>query len=128
MNLLWTELVRDSDTPDMLVADSAFYNFFWNSLTAIQRITNPTKATSGFSSLEYNGPGGSAEVVLDQAAPDDHMYFLNTDFFKYKVHTDGNFKVQESRAPVNQDAISKLILFMGNLTLSNSSLQGVLID
>jgi len=128
MNEVWIQLVRGSDSPDTIVADNNYFNLFWQSLQAIQRITSPEKGTSGFKSLEYNGPGGGAPVMLDQAAPTDHMYFLNTDFFFWKVHQDANFAMLEDVRSINQDAIVKQLIWMGNLTQSNSSLQGVLKD
>lgn len=128
MEDVWVQLVRGSDNPDLLVADSAYFNLFWQSLTTIQRITSTDKGTSGFKSLEFNGPGGAAAVMLDQAAPTNHMYFLNSDFLFWDVHQDANFKVMEDRKSINQDAIVKPIIFMGNLTMSNASLQGVLKD
>lgn len=128
MNAVWIQLVRGSDNPDMIVADNNYFDFFWQSLQAIQRITSPEKGAAGFRSLEYNGPGGSAAVMLDQAAPTNHMYFLNTDFFFWRVHQDANFDMLDDVRSINQDAIVKQLIWMGNLTLSNSSLQGILTD
>ncbi len=128
MNEVWIQLVRGSDFPKLIVADSNYFNLFWQSLQAIQRLTSPEKGTSGFKSLEYNGPGGAAPVMLDQAAPTDHMYFLNTDFFFWRVHQDANFDMLDDVRSINQDAIVKQLIWMGNLTQSNSSLQGVLKD
>lgn len=126
MNEVWVQLVRGSDNPNLIVADNNFFTLFWESLQTIQRITDVAKGSSGFRSLEYNGPGGSAAVMLDNAAGTDHMYFLNTDFLFWKIHRDANFSVSDDIQSINQDAIVKQILFMGNLTMSNGSLQGVL--
>ncbi len=128
MNSVWIQQVRGSDRPDIIVAASDYFNLFWQSLQTIQRITSTDKGASGFQSLEYNGPGGSAAVMLDQAAPTSHMYFLNTDFLFWDVHQDANFAPLEDRNSINQDAVVKPIIFMGNLTMSNASLQGVLKD
>lgn len=128
MNAVWIQLVRGADNPDIIVADDNYFNFFWQSLQAIQRIASPEKGTAGFTSLAYNGPGGQAAVMLDQAAPTDHMYFLNTDFFFWRVHQDANFDMLDDVRSINQDAIVKQLIWMGNLTLSNSSLQGILTD
>ena len=126
MNAVWVQTVRGSDAPNLIAADNNYFNFFWESLTAIQRITTSDKATSGFRSLEYNGPGGSAPVVLDNGAGTDKMYLLNTDYLFFKVHKDANYAVSDDRVSNNQDAITKHILFMGNMTASNCSLQGVI--
>lgn len=54
------------------------------------------------------------------------MYFLNTDYFEVVAHTDANLSVNEELRPYNQDAVVIPILWMGNLTMSNRALQGVL--
>lgn len=128
MEQVWVQLVRGADNPTFIVADANYFQLFWNSLTTIQRITSTDKATSGFSSLEFAGPGGSAPVMLDQAAPTNHMYFLNHEFLFWDVHTDANFSPMEDRKSINQDSIVKPIIFMGNMTGSNLGLQGVLKD
>jgi len=126
MNAVWVQLKRGSDAPNLIAADNNYFNFFWESLTSLQRITTSEKGTSGFRTLEYNGPGGSASVVLDNGAGTDKMYLLNTDFLFWKVHKDCNYAVSDDRVSNNQDAITKHILFMGNMTASNCSLQGVI--
>ena len=50
---------------------------------------------------------------------------LNTDYLEFLTYPGGNFEPTEKAVPYNQDAFVQHILFMGNLTLSNSSLQGV---
>ena len=128
MNTVWRQLIRPGDAPDLIVADGNYFNFFWESLQSIQRITSAEQGTSGFRSLAFNGPGGTAEVVLDGNAPTNHMYFLNSNYLFWKVHRDRNFAPTPDIRPTNQDAVAQLILFMGNMTLSNAKLQGVLKD
>lgn len=127
MNRVWVQLVRNNDKPDLIVADNNYWTFYLESLQAIQRITSTTDASAGFSQLKYM----SADVVLDGGfggfAPTNHMYFANTDYLFFRPHRDRNMEVAGSdRVPVNQDAIVKMLLFAGNMTLSNRSLQGVL--
>lgn len=126
MNTRWLTLVRGTDKPDLIVADPTFFGYFWSSLLEIQRITQADKATSGFKSLEFAGPGGSAPVIHDDAAPSNHMYMLNTDYFSLGVHKDFYFEPLEEVRPHNQWAVGVPVIFMGNLTLSNAALQGVL--
>ena len=54
------------------------------------------------------------------------MYFLNTDYLKLKAHQDANLTTLDQAKPYNQDASVTPILWMGNITCSNRSLQGVL--
>jgi hypothetical protein len=131
MNAMALSLVRGTDRPDLIVADGNYYGFYLTSLQAIQRITNPDLAALGFTSLQYFGHGGAADVVLDGGVggncPTNTMYFLNTDYIHFRPHAKRNFApIGDERYAVNQDAMVKLIGFAGNMTLSNASLQGVL--
>lgn len=128
MNRVWVQLVRNADKPDLIVADNNYWRLYLESLQAIQRITSISDpASAGFSSLKYM----TADVVLDGgfggSAPADHMYFVNTDYLFYRPSRERNMVVEDGdRVPVNQDAIVKMIMFAGNATCSNRSLQGVL--
>jgi len=150
MNQLWLRQVRGRDYPDLIVADNNYYNYYWTSLQAIQRIGSETGAgkfgsLEGFQSLKYN----TADVVLDGGfqgystdplpaqlssstsglggIPANHMYFLNTKYIHWRPHSKRNMvPLDPDRFSVNQDAMVKLIGWAGNMTLSNAFLQGVL--
>ena len=129
MNTVYSRIVRGRDRPDLIVADNAYYNLFWSSLQAIQRIASDKLATAGFTSLKFV----DADVVLDGGVgggcPVNHMYFLNTKYIHFRPHKDRNFvPLGGERFAVNQDAIVKLIVWGGNMTLSCGRLQGVLKD
>jgi hypothetical protein len=125
------QLVRGTDKADLIVADNNFYSFYVNSLQAIQRITSEESGASGFASLKFYGGGTSADVVLGGGvggqATANHMWFLNTNYIFFRPHKDRNFvPIGGERQAINQDAIVKLYGWAGNLTCSNSQLQGVL--
>lgn len=126
MNTLWLRCLRGQDRPDMIVAGTTYFNFFWSSLQAIQRITSEEDAGAGFQSLMFNGPGGAAPVFYDDGVNAARLYMLNTDYLFWRVHRDANMEVMERRESVNQDAIAVPVLWMGNVTMSNASLQGVM--
>lgn len=131
MNTLYLRCSRGTDRPDLIVGDNVNFGFYLDSLQAIQRITSDTDASAGFASLKFWG--NNADVVFDGgiggAAPADHLYFLNTQFIHFRPHTDRNMvPLDPDRFAVNQDAMVKLIAFAGNMTVSNASLQGVMID
>lgn len=126
MNALWLDCVRGMDHPDTIVMDGTYYNYFWQSLQAIQRIGSEQDAASGYQTLKYYGPGGSADVMYDDACPASHAYFLNTDYLFWRPHRDANMEPMAQRQSVNQDAVVVPVLWMGNLTMSNASLQGVM--
>lgn len=128
MNQLWLSCVRNSDRPDLIVADDLYFRYYWESLQANQRFTSDDMAQAGFSSLKFM----DADVVFDGgqdgSAPASHMYFLNTDYIHFRPHRDRNFTpLDPDRYATNQDAMVKLIGWAGNMTLSNGALQGVIV-
>jgi len=126
MNTLYQRTTRQTDKVDLIIADTNYYNFYLNSLQAIQRITSDEMAQAGFQSLKYMG----ADVVFDGGigggCPTNHMYFLNTDYLMWRPHRDRNMVPSGDVRSINQDASVNLILFMGNMTSSNCQLQGVI--
>jgi hypothetical protein len=141
MTALAIKLVRGTDRADLIVADANYFQFYVNSLQAIQKVSDPTEAGAGFSSLKFYGGGQSADVVLDggiysggdsvntswAGAGANSMYFLNTNYLFFRPHADRNFvPIGGERQAVNQDAIVKLIGFAGNLTCSGAQFQGLL--
>ena len=143
MTSLGIQLCRGSDKPDLYVADNTYYAFYVNSLQSIQRIQSEGggSAGAGFASLKFFGGGMAADVVLgggvngvvdtssnSGGATAAHMWALNTNYIFFRPHRDRNFvPIGGERQSVNQDAIVKLMGWAGNMTTSNSSLQGVLI-
>lgn len=122
---LWLAQTRGMDKPDLIVADDTYFTYYEESLTDLKRYTSDDQGQGGFVSLKYK----TADVVYDSAAsgmPDAHMYFLNTDYLKMVVHKDANWTQIDDQRPVNQDAAVTPLLWMGNLCVSNRSLQGVL--
>lgn len=127
MGIMYSQLVRGTDRPDLIITDNNNWLLYLASLQAIQRITNDNLGQAGFTNLKYM----DADVVLDGGVggncPADHMYFLNSDYIYYRPHSDRNMVVMGGeRMNTNQDAVVKLIGWAGNMTVSNASLQGVL--
>jgi hypothetical protein len=142
MTALAIKMVRGQDKTDLILADANYYQYYVNSLQAIQKVSDPNEAGAGFASLKFYGGGMAADVVLDggiysggdavnaswSGASANHMYFLNTNYIFLRPHKDRNFvPIGGERQAVNQDAIVKLIGWAGNLTASNCELQGVLV-
>jgi hypothetical protein len=128
MNRLYVQLVRQTDKPDLIIADNNYFRLYLESLQAIQRITSNEMGEAGFDSLKYM----NSDVVLDGGfgggAPASTMYFLNTDYIYFRPHVDRNFApIGDDRYAVNQDALVKLVGFAGNMTVSNRRLQGAFI-
>lgn len=126
MNKLWLQLVRGNDQPDLIVFDNNYYALYEASLTQIQRITQAEKGELGFQSLKYKG----ADVLLDGGIggnmPANHGYFLNTDHIFWQPHRNRNMRPLGRIQSFNQDAFVEYLVFMGNLTMDNAFLQGVM--
>ena len=122
---MWLNLTRNNDMPDLIVMDDTYFTFYDNSQTSLQRYTNSTDIKGGSTSLKYKG----ADVVYDSLAggmPDAHAYFLNTDYIGLCAHRDANWTEVPEKSSVNQDAQVLPIIWQGNMTVSNRSLQGVM--
>jgi hypothetical protein len=148
MDALWVKLIRGRDFPDLIIYDNVMYRYYLNALQAIQRIQTenaaPDMAEAGFQSLKYM----NADVVLDGGfqgfssdplppqtsggtavggTPSTTGYFLNTKYIFWRPHARRNMvPLDPDRFSVNQDAMVRLIGWAGNMTVSNSFLQGVL--
>jgi hypothetical protein len=128
MRALYLFLTRNNDQPDLIVSDFNLYNTFEESQVSLKRYSSesgPTKGSAGFLSLRYK----NADVIFDGVTniPANHMYFLNTDFFELVVHSQANWTEVSEVRPYNMDAVVVPILWMGNLVVTNRSLQGTLI-
>lgn len=120
-NLAWLDTARGADTIDLVVCDAEMYEGYEAGLQANQRYMSEKDASAGFQSLKYK----NADVFYDDTVPAKTAYLLNTDYLEFCTYPGGNFEPTERREPYNQDAFVQHILFMGNLTLSNASLQAV---
>lgn len=124
---LWLNLDRGpDDQPDLIVMDNTYYKYFEASQTSIKRYMDATNANGGLVSLKYK----NADVYFDgnSGIPASHAYFLNTNYIELVVHRDADMEVLEDQRPINQDGSVIPILWMGNLTLSNRKMQGVIVE
>jgi len=127
-NALWLPLVVGEDKPDVIVASHDIYSVYEASQQQIQRYMNADEAQAGFMSLKYK----SADVIFDDnanfATNAEKAYFINTDYLYIFQHKDAQWSEDEAKRPINQDAVVVPFYWMGNVTVSNRSRQGVLID
>ena len=130
MNGVWASLVRGSDRPDLIVMDNAYWAYYMASLQAIQRFTSAQDAQLGFITVKFM----DADVVLDGGVGGfmdaKTMYFLNTKYLHWRPHAQRNMVPLSpgQRYSINQDAAVQILAWAGNLTTSNSSLQGVVVE
>jgi hypothetical protein len=113
-------------TPTVLFATQANYNRYWALNTSGQAFPvqpaghDAQLAQSGFSNLVFNG----VPILVDSYVPANHIFFCNENYMYLLVHPRGDFDFNEFREPVNQDAMTALILWAGNLIVTNCARQG----
>jgi hypothetical protein len=121
---LWIKLTRGADMPDLIVMDPVYFAFYEQSQTSLKRYAPEDSGKGGMISMKYK----NADVFFDASSliPASHAYFLNTDYLELVVHRDANMEMMDELRSINQDAIVMPILWMGNATVSNRSLQGLI--
>jgi hypothetical protein len=124
---LWLNLDRGpDDQPDLIVMDNTYYKYFEASQTSLKRYMDSSSADGGLVSLKYK----NADVYFDgnSGIPTSHAYFLNSNYIELVVHRDADLEIMDSMRPINQDGDVIPVLWMGNLTLSNRKMQGVILE
>jgi len=124
MLALYIKLTRGIDMPDVGVFSDDLFTMYEQSQTSIKRYTDKDTADGGFITMKYKG----MDIGFDSSGgiPATHGYFVNTEYFEAVAHRDANMTIMDELHSVNQDAVVIPVLWMGNLTCSNRSLQGVL--
>ena len=122
MNLMYLDVKRGMDKVNLITADYASYQLYWNSLQLIQRVQQAQSADAGYQELFFNG----APVLADELAPADSMYFLNTKYLKLKCAPDRKWSPDTKRLIDNADYEVTPIWFAGQMCVSNRERQGVL--
>lgn len=115
-----------NESVDLGVADNVYYQYFWTSMSAIQRVTDERTAKAGFRNLEFAGVPIVSDGNMNGAAPASHMYLLNTSMIQLQYHRERNMKWLPDRLPVNQDALARICVWAGNLTTGGRRYQAVL--
>ena len=113
--------------PDLAIGDNNYYNFLLESMIPIQRVTNASMANAGFENIEFQGIPVVRDGNIGGGAGTNHMWLLNTNYIHYRPHSAREFVPEDQINSINQDATVQFILWAGNLTMSGSRYQGVLI-
>ncbi len=128
MQTLFGTVTEGGRHPTIIVTTQAVYNLYWALSTGGQAFPvqpgghDEQLAQNGFTNLLFNG----VPICVDSNVPASRMYFLNEDYIYLYVNPRADFNMKEFREPVNQDAMTSLILWAGNVVLSNCARQGVL--
>ena len=125
MTRLYGALTVGNDQPDLIVTTQVIYDAYESSLQANKRFVSEDASLgdAGFSSLKFKG----ASIVADSHCPAGTMLMLNTKYLDFKVHSKRNFSFQDFQKPINQDARTAKIFWMGQLVCTNPRMQGMIV-
>jgi len=121
MQTLFGTVTEGGRHPTIIVTSQAVYNLYWALSTGGQAF--PVQP-GGHDDLIFNG----VPVAVDSHVPANEMYFLNEDYMYLYVNPRADFDMREFREPVNQDAMTSLILWAGDVCFSNLARQGKLVN
>lgn len=111
MSSLRNTLKIAKSRPDGLFTTQAVYEAYEGLATPNIRFESTAMAELGFDAISFRG----AEVIFDADAPSAELYYLNSQYLEFVKHRDCWAKMGDFKQPVNQDAKTALVLFMGEL-------------
>ena len=111
--------------PDLILASEDHYTALEERLDGIQRIQKQGGAVElGFSAIAINVSGRVLEVALEggigSEMPQGTSYVLDTDSIALRYHKSRDWKVEEQKSTVNQDAVVIPIYWAGEMTMNNA--------
>lgn len=116
------------DRPDLIVTTKDIYESYERAALDKLRLYDTNLAQLGFESIRFK----DAYIVWDEsvdllkpAADTSPLYFINSDYMSFTLHTMRNFKMSAFISPWDQDARVAQILFAGNSTVANRRRLGV---
>jgi hypothetical protein len=128
MQTLFGTITEGGRHPTIIVTTQFVYNLYWALSTGGQAFPvqpgghDEQLAQNGFTNLIFNG----VPVAVDSHVPANQMFMLNEDYMYLYVNPRADFNMKEFREPVNQDAMTSLILWAGDVCFSNLQRQGKL--
>lgn len=121
--------MRGNEIPNAVVTTLTQYLNYLAALTTTYQVRLPLDAQvanrhlidAGFPDVGFHG----ALVIQDANCPSSTAYFLNSKFLKLVVHRERNMYVRPFVLTENEDAISTMVIWMGNLKAVNLARLGV---
>lgn len=110
--------------PDLIVTTQEWYeNYELENHDLLRLQTSDRNMLDvGFMNQKFKG----ATMMWSETCQADHMYFLNSEYLSFVIHSARNFVMTPFAKPINQDAKTAQMLFAGNLTCNNCRFQGVM--
>lgn len=113
-------------TTTVIVGTAANYNRYWKICQDNQVFFTDTAggrdeqlASAGFRNLLFD----SIPFCVDVNVPANHIFYINEDYLYLYVNENRDFAMKEFREPINQDAMTALIKWAGNIIVTNCARQ-----
>lgn len=126
MNAMWALLIRGKDKPHLAVMDNFWWTTYVGSLQLIQRFTESSVGDLGFPTIKFMNTDCVLDGGIGGFATLKTCYWLNTDFFYYRPHSQRNMVAlsPEKRYAINQDAVVQILGWAGNITSGGTQFCG----
>lgn len=112
MRTTFNNVTYGNDKADSIFTTQTVFEYYEKYLQPQERFQSNTAADAGFMNLTFKG----VPIIFDRACPSGYMYFLNSKYLSFVVHSDADFSTGPFTTPENQDVATAQILFQGNLT------------
>jgi hypothetical protein len=127
LNSKWIACQSGGQVPTVICGDKNNYSRYWALNQSFQQFPqqpggqDTQLAQAGFTNLVFN----NVPWLQDDHAPTNNLAFLNENYWELIVNDRANFYVQDFVKPPNQDAMTSLIVWAGNMSCSNLARQGL---
>jgi hypothetical protein len=122
---LWVKAQSGGQVPTVIVGDTNNYRRYWGLNQSFQQFPqqpggqDTQLAQAGFTNQVFN----NVPWLQDSHTATNALAFLNENWIELIVNDKANFYVQDFVKPPNQDAMTSLVLWAGNLSCSNVARQ-----
>jgi hypothetical protein len=117
---------RMQTMPDLIITAQAVFEHYENANLGKLQLTDIDMMDVGFHALRYRGARMVWNENIKTSTADLHpIYFLNSEFLGFTLHSKRNFAMSSFVSPWDQDARVAQILLAGNMTCNNRRHQGV---
>jgi hypothetical protein len=111
LNSMRNGLKLAKSKPDLHITTQAAYEAYEALALPNLRFQDTAMANLGFDSIAFKG----GEVVFDADCPSGQWFLLNSEYLEFVRHSSCWGQMGEFKEPINQDARTAKVLFMGEL-------------
>ena len=128
LNRMMNNCGKMQTAPDLIITSQTAFEHYENNNNDKLQLTDLSMMDIGFHALRYRGARmvWNENIKTGGTGADTHpVYFLNSQFMGFTLHTKRNFAMSNFVSPWDQDARVAQILIAGNMTCNNRRHLGV---